>query len=177
MELRGYKRTHHHNGVPLHVEVSPCSWAYPHYGLQISVRMKDDHQIFLNKKIDFALATQKDVDELVSTISFQKCTQCDEMTFDPATAKTNRNGLCNKCFAADLDLKFAEEIAKEAELESSMKKEGFTHKTLMWVHKKKGDDRQVILYSKGEPTALEIKEELKRLRSIVLDDYQTFKLK
>lgn len=177
MELRGYRRTHYHEGMPLHVEVSPCSWAYPHYGLQISVRMPDEHCAFLSKKIDFETATRKDVEDLVSTISFQKCNKCDSKTFNPATVKTNRSGLCNSCFTAESNLRFAEELAKEQELEASMKRDGFTHKTIMWVHKNSGDDRQVILYTKGEPKASDVKAELKELGSVVHDDYVTHTIK
>lgn len=69
-------------------------------------------------------------------------------------------------------LEFATQMAKEQELESSMKIEGYTHKTIMRVHNDDGS-RDVVIYTPYPPSHEYIQAELIKLGSHIYDDYET----
>ena len=164
--------------INLVASISPCSWMYPNYGLQIQIRIESTGgtAYILNRSLPFAQATEDDVRAMVASVRIVHCPRCQSPAFDPATVETNRSGLCEACFLKDLSAKYdaakKKEAAKLARTDASMKLKGMTHRVDAWVHPSGGgDDYQMQLYVRGEPSEGLIQKELKRAGSSVRTDY------
>lgn len=163
--------------VELTAEVSPCAWMYRGHPLQIRVQLPGGGWVFKQQKgVTWEQATEAHVVALAESIGVCACSRCGKPAFDPATVETNRNGLCEKCFLSDLNAEY--EAAKKKEeaaikrRDARQKKAGFTHRVSAWIHPAAGgDDYQVDIYWKGEPTKAEIQVELKKQGSRVQTDH------
>lgn len=180
----------HHtvNGVAVTVEVSPCSWMYPTYGLQLHFRLPSDKARpvagrFVNLKKPWAEVTRADYDGLVQDTlaklaagGMQPCATCGTVTWNPVVfGPPKQTPRCDVCFTRELDKEFAQEEARAAarvrRKDRTMARQGFTHRVDAWVHPATGDDRAVSWYAKGRPTKQQIGSHLAALGSEVLDDY------
>lgn len=169
--------------INLVASISPCSWMYPNYGLQIQIRIESTGgtAYILNRSLPFAQATEDDVRAMVASVRIVHCPRCQSPAFDPATVETNRSGLCEACSLKDLSAKYdaakKKEAAKLARTDASMKLKGMTHRVDAWVHPSGGDDDyQISLYVSEKPTKAMIRTELRRCNSSVLDDCVVFPL-
>lgn len=168
-------------GAILTAEVSPCSWMYPNYGLQISVTMSDGggKAYVHEKELAFGDATVGDMGRLLETIGVISCVKCGKPAFNPDTVKTNREKQCERCFMSELNAEFEKERKKQADRmvknDAKYKKKGYTHRVDAWLHRDSGDDVQVSYYMK-DPTDDVIRAQLRKDRSIVLDDYKIVQL-
>jgi hypothetical protein len=119
--IRWGKRYSYHldNGIRLEGEVSPCVFLYPQYPLQVQVSLLCEPDTPLgiayavNRTLTAETATDADVSALLAAVLTMPCTRCSEPAFDPTTVDTNRGGLCESCFVADLNAA----LAKRAEAE------------------------------------------------------------
>ncbi|MCX7173905.1 MAG: hypothetical protein NT159_08260 [Proteobacteria bacterium] len=166
-------------GIHLSGEVSPCVWMY-NSPFQIKVTLAGGgHCHLIDKSIQFLTATTKDIEALMSKVQIKACSHCGAHAFDPETVDTNRAGLCEPCFMADLNSTYQKEKAKDdrriERLNARYKAKGYTHRVDAWVHAG-GDDKQVSFYFKAEPTKDAITRELTKLGSRVLDDYSVHAL-
>jgi len=182
----------HHSvrGLDVTVEVSPCSWMYPTYGLQLQFKLPSDCETgrptagcFEHLKKPWAEVTRADYDQLVKqTLSklaangLQTCASCGRITWNPALFdKPGKVARCETCFMWELEAELAREARAEAARvqreDRAMERDGFTHRVDAWVHPAMGDDRQVSWYVKGRPTPQQIADHLSSLGSEVLDDY------
>lgn len=177
-KLAKYTLTKEVEGVQLTASISPCSWMYDNYGLQLSVAMQGGGGTVTvhDRSTRFASATSADAERLFDMVRICKCKRCGSPAFDPQSAKTNRNGLCEHCFMQDLRKQFEKatqaESRKLARPDAKHKKEGCTHRVSAWIHPEDGDDYQMEFWLKNAPTEAQIKALLKRNGSTVLDDYQ-----
>ncbi|MCK9987743.1 MAG: hypothetical protein AzoDbin1_04215 [Azoarcus sp.] len=182
MDNKQFSHSFTKNGAELTAEISPCCWMYPGYGLQVTVQMKDGGNVIKHRKdVIWEQATESQVIEFTESIGVCSCSRCGKPAFDPATCDTNRAGLCEHCFLSDLDAQHKKSKAKEEQKlkrrDAAKKRQGFTHRVTAWVHPEAGgDDYMVDLYCKGKPSAAQIKAELKKSGSRVLDDYQILEL-
>jgi len=158
--------------------ISPCSWMYPNYGLQVELRIEATGGTahLLNRSLPFAEATEADFNAMVAQARIVPCPRCQSPAFDPTTAGTNRNGLCETCFLADLKAESAAARVREEEslrkMDTKMRRKGMTHCVDAWIHPSAGgDDYQMQLYVRGEPSEGLIQKELKRAGSSVRTDY------
>lgn len=178
-------------GITLAVEVSPCCWMYPGYPMQVKYLSTDGRSWGYVADQQWAenTATREDVQQMLERhLSPEPCDKCRHTHLFNDTDKTGKEGkasgarlhTCEVCFLAKLDAEMDQIMAAErdevAENDRKMKRQGCTHRVTAWVHPNQGDDRQVYLYMKGEPTAAQIQAELRKLRSVVLDDYTIHKL-
>jgi len=165
-------------GAELTATLSPCVWMY-NMRLQYSVALKTPPYgkvIIRHPSLGLADATEADALALCAGVKLKPCSRCGKPAFDPATVETNRGGLCEACFVADLDAELAEaqkrERAADARKDKSMRKKGYTWKVVAWIHPAAGDDRQLIMYCKGDkPSDAEIADRLKRSGSRILNDF------
>ena len=163
------------DGRPAVATVSPCSWMYPGYGLQVKVEIAGGKR-FLNSRKPFAEANEKDVRELASQLSIVPCKRCRGDAI--ADAKSNRNGLCEACFMGDLDAEMAaaraKQAAKEAAYDRRMHAKGYRFKTIARVHPDGGgDDRELVWYEAERPAADVVSARLAKLKSAILTDFRT----
>lgn len=163
-------------GAELSAEISPCSWAYPTYGLQIRVSMKDGGNCYVHRKdLPWAKATEADAQAMLATVKVKPCSKCGSPAFDPDSADTNREGLCERCFIEQLDAEFAAAEQKEKEAiaarDAEMKAKGFKWRVTGWVHAPTGDDTQLDMYFSLKPTKRQIKNELEKAGSLVTHDH------
>lgn len=175
--LAGYTLTKEVDGVQLTASISPCSWMYHNYGLQVLIEMRGGgHVIVLDRATRFENATPADVERLFNTVHICQCKRCGNPAFDPRSVETNRSGLCEACFMQDLkkDIEKATraEADKLARLDAERKKSGFTHRVSAWIHPDDGSDIHIERWFKSAPTEAQVKALLKREGSTVLDDYQ-----
>jgi hypothetical protein len=68
------------------------------------------------------------------------------------------------------------EKEQQVKEKAKMKRKGFTHLVTAWIHPSSGDDYQVDIYYKSEPSTQSIQKTLKAKRSQVLTDYQVHSL-
>lgn len=188
-DLKGKTFTRVVDGHELKANISPASWMYPGYGLQLRVSLADagggasGGVAYLNDKaVDGSSPTEEQVMNLFGKVGLCKCSKrgCAHMAFDPATVKSNREGECEPCFMDKLNAVFVmeheKESKKEAALDAKMKAKGYTHKVVAWVHPLRGDDYQLIMHTMGKPTDAYIKTELKKARSRIDTDYKIIEL-
>jgi hypothetical protein len=163
------------DGVPAVASISPCSWMYSGHVLQVEVRVAGGRTYFQGS-MSYDSATDADVVALAEQVRLCPCTRCKSPAIDDP--KSNRAGLCEKCFMGDLDARYQKarqkEEGKEAAQNAKAKKQGYLFKTVAVVHPKNGgDDYRVFWYSATAPTAAEVADILRKRRSAVLDDYAT----
>lgn len=182
---RDHTKAWEENGVKFTADISPCSWMYPGYGLQVEIKMVDqpDH-IFRNLKKRFQECTVTDFDNLVAGHVLEPCNKpgCTRITFkDSKGGQYNKEGYCETCRVARITEEFdaaqKEEEAKEKRLDAKRKREGFTHKTIAWIHPSAGgDDYQIVVHSKGKMKDTQIKAMILRRGSRVTTDYNQIEL-
>lgn len=100
------------DGHQITAEVSPCSWMYKGYGLQIMMRHDSGARMSVLLKKPFEQATEEDAENLLKGIQLAKCLtpDCKGVQFvDPAS---NRTGFCEKCFLDKINSEFVEENRK-----------------------------------------------------------------
>lgn len=169
------------NGANLSLQVSPCSWMYPNYGLQVEIVIEGGGKAYLiDKTVMFASASEADLNRLFDKVEIVPCKHCGKPAFDPSSIDTNRQGSCEACFLKELQKEFDKETAKAqkklAALDAKRRAEGFTHRVEAWIHPEQGEDRQLSIWFKGNPTPESIKKELVKAHSVVFDDYSIVKL-
>lgn len=180
-DLRTFTHTFDVDGHPATAQVSPCSWMYKGYGLQVEVNILGSRRYFNEKATSFETATEADVARLASQVKVCSCVRCNgpAVMDDPSVhPKYSSKGLCPKCLTADFEAEFAKEQAKEAKREEAedkkMVSKGYNFKTVAWIHPAGGgDDYQIVLYSVKAPTPAEMTKTLRARRSRVTDDYTT----
>lgn len=166
--------------VPYKAKVSPCSWMYPAYGLQLQVTLENGSNAFVrDRSIMFADAVFDDAYKLVADVRVCACTKCGKPALDPATCETNRDAVCEACFLAqlraELDADQKAEAEKVQKLDAEYKAQGFTHRVDAWIHPRRGDDLQISFWM-VEPTAKRIVTELRKAGCTMQNDYQVFDL-
>ena len=166
------------DGAEFAANLSPCVWMY-NTRLQYSVALKafpHGTAIVRHPSLGLEDATEADALALCSGVRSKPCPRCGKPAFDPATVETNRGGLCEACFLDDLNAELAEaqkrERAADARKDKAMRKKGYAWKVVAWIHPGAGDDRQLIVYCKGDkPSDSEISDRLKRSGSRILTDF------
>lgn len=164
-------------------EVSPCVFKYHQYPLQVTVALRRH----TGESLGVAYAvdrtkngqtyTEADVEWLLASVRVTACRRCADPAFDPRTIETNRAGLCESCFVADLNAELAKALESERrELlarDQRMKAQGMAVRVSAWVHPSSGgDDYQIDWYLEAPPTPRQIRDTLRDEGSSVLDDYQ-----
>ena len=165
-------------GAELVATLSPCVWMY-NMRLQYSVALKTPPYgkvIVRHPSLSLEDATEADALALCAGVKLKPCLRCGKPAFDPATVETNRGGLCEACFLDDLNAELEEaqkrERAADARKDKAMRKKGYAWKVVAWIHPGAGDDRQLIVYCKGDkPSDSEISDRLKRSGSRILTDF------
>jgi hypothetical protein len=170
-------------GVKLEAEIGPCVFVYQGYPLQLTVTL----QRHPAESLGVAYATDRtktadtytdtSVKNLLATVRISPCPRCSMPAFDPAAIQTNRGGLCEKCFLADLEAEWAEEQEVKNRIIASrdrrMKKKGMAVRVSVWVHPKDGgDDYQLDWYLIAHPTSKQVGAMLRKEGSSCLDDYK-----
>jgi hypothetical protein len=185
--LNGQYTVHGHK---LDVQVSPCSWMYNGYGLQVAYTSDKDPKFpkFMNgvdekarswgyvhdKTYQENTASRADVQKMLEKhLAPEACQTCNNPHLYNASG--NRGHQCNVCFIAKLGEETKRAMEKEKKQEQRRdarhKRQGFTHKVTAWIHPERGDDRQVVFYFKGEPTTDGIKSLLRAEGSRITDDF------
>ncbi|MDK9702470.1 MAG: hypothetical protein OEL20_04970 [Sulfuritalea sp.] len=164
------------DGHKLSLEVSPCSWLYPGYGLQVQITLHGGggHAYIHNKELHFEKATMADLERMFDQVKLVPCKKCGKPAFDPATVDTNRAGECEECFMDRLNAELKKAQEKEdrrmRRLDATHRAQGYTHRIDAWIHGG-GDDRQVSFYSKGKLTTKEVKALIRKQGSMKDDDF------
>lgn len=170
------------HGHVLTVEVSPCCWMYQYYPFQVSYTAKDgrSHGVVADRQWKEATATSADVQTMLERhLHAELCEKCatPHLRNDTDAPKCDGSRLrfCEVCFLAKIKAEYEEEQKKEdakiARRDKRKKAQGFTHKVLAVVHPAGGDDRVYDIYTKGRPSDAQMRDELRRLGSVVLDSY------
>lgn len=167
------------SGIRIEAKISPCSWMYKHIGLQLSLSAPGVGNAHARGKIAFDQATAEDAQKILDSVRIIPCKTCGKPAFDPKTVAGGPDGDCGVCRIAKIDAEIAVEAAKEQaklkRMDAKYKKQGYTHRIEGWIHPATGDDRQISFWMKN-PTEAQIKSELRKARSTVLDDYAVIEL-
>lgn len=161
-----------YGGETVHCSISPCSWMYPDYGLQVQVSLDEKG---VNAASEF-------IRDAAFKVTRENIAEALERAKVIATAwlASHDGVVVLRRKAAEwkrIDAEFAAELAKEDKAErrriasrkSRAKSKGFTHRFVGWVHPSQGDDYQVEAFTVGEPTASQVAKLLRG--SAVKTDY------
>lgn len=163
------------DSVELTAQVSPCSWMYPGYGLQIQVKLPGDlgDVTVHTKRVTFEDASIDDVNALLRSVRLVKCA-CGNPAFAPETCSV-RAGRCVPCLAQEgreLAEKLAEKEARKLRRQDAKHKaEGYTHRVDAWIHPDGGGDDYEVRFWMKNPTKDNIQAVLKKQGSVQLNDY------
>ena len=174
-------------GICVNAEVSPCVFMYEGYPLQLTITLSKDSQGDLGTAyaVDRGKAarnfTEADVKRLADQVEIKQCDRCPSLAFDPASIETNRSGLCEACFLAELETEWraaeAEGHARIAANDRNMKDTGMAFRVTAWVHPLDGgDDYQVDWYFPSRPAKSQIQRLLRKKGSDVTHDFQILAL-
>jgi len=75
----------------------------------------------------------------------------------------------------EIEKEIKEDLKKEKQLNNKKKKEGYKYRVDYWVHNE-GDDICKSFYTKVKPNKNFIVSHIKLTKSIIVDDYQIYKL-
>jgi hypothetical protein len=175
------------DGIKLEAQVSPCVFMYDQYPFQVTVILRNDtgdslgNAYAVDRSLNEQTATEADVSRLLAAVKITPCRCCMEPAFGPSTIETNRNGLCEACFVANLDAELAIDAAAEkrriADHDQRMKLKGLKVRLRAWIHPTEGgDDYLAIWYFSTRPTDSQIRNILRDEGSSVLDDFQIINL-
>lgn len=167
------------HGYAMTVKVSPCSWMYQGYGLQVEYTAADGrfHGFLNDKPRKVEDTTRADVQRLLDgLLAPVKCSRCETGYLLGEDSKKYRGTLCEPCWMDDFKKRCDADAEKErrrvARQDARMVKKGYTHRISAWVHPAGGgDDYLVDFYCKGEPTKEDVAKLLRKNGSRVLDDY------
>jgi len=165
------------HGHAVTVTVDPCSWMYPGYPLQVTCKGLRTDATVSDRSHRQDTATPEDVRTMLETqLTVEPCDTCGELHFfTSAGPLSNRGHTCEPCFLTKLEAEWKEEDArekiKERKEDERRKRQGYTHKLVAWVHPPRGDDYQIVAYTKGAISVPKIASILRRRKSQVLDDY------
>lgn len=173
---KGREKTWRIGETDMVASISPCSWLYPDYGLQIQVCIPKSGSAYLHIKKRFDECVDADFDELCSKVKLVACKTCGKPAFDPEAVDTNRDGECEDCFLAALNAEYQKSLLKEkkklARRDKSMLVKGYQYRVTAWIHPAAGgDDYMVDIYFAEKPTPKAIKKHLANAGSCVFDDY------
>ena len=160
-----------HKGETVFYEVSPCSWMYKGYGLQVRISMKEravnaESEFLLDKTTDaHGVAPDKLEAKAALTVAEWLKTNGTKPLHE-SVAKWAR-------ISAEFEQKFADEEKKTAErikrTDARRKREGYTHKLDAWIHPARGEDFMITVYGKQLFTKEDIADQLRA--STVKNDY------
>jgi hypothetical protein len=121
-----------------------------------------------------------DVRRLLASVQIQPCNHCSAPAFDPQSVETNRGGLCEPCFLADLHAELAkcEEAEQQAiaAQDNRMQRLGMLVRVSAWIHPDDGDDHPLDIYLPYRPTAAQVRNLLRDAGSVVSDDLEVIDL-
>ena len=178
------------DGVATVVEISPCSWMYPNYGLQLKVNGDSDagrfNNFYLHIDAAFKSCTEDDMQRLIKSIHLIPCRNegCKSKMYMSEYMANNSlfdtvNNIvrtCDSCNAAGLKAMTesfeAEQKADDIAQLKREKKKGFTHVLDFFIHHKTGSDKQYRAFLKGAPSQEEIKAYLRKKGSVVDTDFK-----
>ena len=153
-----------HEGTPVHIEICLCS-RFPGHGLQI--------------KISLTPKASNAESEFIRPFGLPFCEETAEAdAINLAETWLIKNGLSPLNDAVASWAKARQEgaaiaaSAKEKRLaeERKLRKEGFTHKVVAWVHSDHGDDQCKVVYYRGEPSKRSLSGLVRG--SVVKNDYK-----
>lgn len=178
--LRNLKLERIERNAKMVAVISPCSFMYPRYGLQISVTLNDGQESILGNHQPMESVTEADVQALFETVKTHKCVQCEALAFDRNTISTNLEGMCWTCInelcKREFEAGAADDVAElERELaaiKSEGKAKGFTHLVTAVIHPESGVDDYVKYFFTKTDNAQQIEAVIRKTGSAVLTDYR-----
>ncbi|MPQ69467.1 hypothetical protein [Pseudomonas sp. MWU12-2323] len=157
--------------------ISPCSFMYPGYGLQITVTLNGDDKHSLGDRKPMESATEAEVQALFDRVKTLPCKKCQAPTFDrnPAAIQTDYEGQCRKCINDAINsMMEAERQRFERELavlKAEGKAKGFTHHVAAVIHLHHGDDYIYDFFTISDD-APSIERMIAKRGSVVTNDYR-----
>ncbi len=175
--LQENRQTIEHNAEKVFFSVSPCSWMYPNYGLQVQVSLSENavnaaSEFILDKAFDAMNKPLQDLDAAAKVMVEKWLSENGTTILHDKAAKW-------KVASAE----FAREIADENERiaaqqkkdDKTRKAKGYTHRLDACIHPKHGgDDYLTTTYFVGAPTEAQIAKILRS--SEVKNDYAVTEL-
>ena len=148
-----------HSGRDVFCEISPCSWMYKDYGLQVKLSVVKNgcnaESVFAHDK-SIKITDKTPRDEMIESSKKVALNKLNEVGIEDLVAQAQKWAVAK----ADWDIQWAKDEEarqkREAKEIAKYKAKGFTHKFTGWIHPAKGDDRMVGAYCVGVPSDAEI---------------------
>lgn len=153
-----------HEDRDVHVQISPCSWMYPGYGLQIQIASKPNacnaESVFdRDQMVNVSTVEAKDLVTIARRQARKWLAENDVTELDAKIAKW-----------AEASVQFDAAIKKEQEKDAKARikrltkrqTQGYTHVVDAWIHPATGDDYRTEACTMGIPTTADIKRILSK---------------
>ena len=159
-----------HNGTKVFCEISPCSWMYANYGLQVQLSLKENANNTESKFINDKNIICFDVPLPLKEANNLATGWLGANGIKPLQNSIDAWNKAKEEFDKERIIDEAKEVKRAAKMSAKRKAEGFTHLFTGWIHPACGDDYRVEAFIKGVPTNTDIANLLKK--STVKDDYK-----
>jgi hypothetical protein len=160
-----------HNGEQVFFSVSPCSWMYANYGLQVQLSLTEnavnaESEFILDKTFEAMKKPMQELDSAAKDVA-------EKWLAENGTALLHERVTTWRARAAEFEAKMQKDAKREAAAQKrsdkSHKAKGFTHRVNAWIHRAQGDDFERVAYVIGDPGKAEIAKIIRS--STVKDDY------
>lgn len=154
-------------------EVSPCSWMYPGYGLQVRISLKANA---VNAECEFVhnktvRADTLPKDQLREAAEHEVRQWLEQHGVKPLQTAVTKWARYAAKFKREESIRQARSKQQLAAADAKHKAQGFTHRVDAWIHPRAGgDDYPVRLYTRQSPTAAELRKLLQP--SAIKTDYR-----
>lgn len=160
-------------GRRVYVKLSPCSWMYSNYGMQLEFSLQQKAPDVASV---FFVFKQHDVEAMPRDQTMKLAKKEARNWIDKMQ---NRQQLVDAEAKYAKYLMFADKIHAKREAKAMayiamMKLKGFTHKTICVIHSNSGDDSVREIFTKGKPGLGLIHKYMKN--SAVKNSFKTFEL-
>ena len=160
-----------HNGEQVFFSVSPCSWMYPRYGLQVGISLTQDG---VNAETEFVLDKGFDaIDKPMQHLNEAARTMVEKWLAENGTAPLHdlraKWQAAKAQFAVEIEKDEKRTAAAREREDKRYKAKGYTHRIDAVIHPAHGDDHLSVSYVAGIPTEEDIARIL--FSSVVKSDY------
>lgn len=174
--LQQNRQTIDHNGEQVFFSVSPCSWMYPKYGLQVGISLTEnavnaESEFILDKGFNAMDKPMQDLDLAAKAMVEKWLTENGTAVLRERVVEWQAS---NAQFAKEMEQEEKRMAAEQKRSDQRHKAKGYTHRVNAFFHPEHGDDYMTVAYVVGKPDKAQIDKILRS--STVKDDYTVTEL-
>ncbi len=169
--LQQNRQTIDHEGEQVFFSVSPCSWMYPNYGLQVGISLTQNavnavSEFIIDKGVEATNRPMQELDDAAKVMVEKWLSENGTKILHEKAAKWK---VAAAEFAAESEKENKRMAAAQKRSDARHKAKGYTHRVDACIHPAHGDDYLTSTYVVCTPDKAQIDKILRS--SVVKDDY------